>query len=188
MSGEPVFFATPERFRAWLRAHHARETELLVGFYKKDSGKPSMTWPESVAEALCVGWIDGVRRSRDRESYTIRFTPRTPKSTWSAVNVALAEQLIADGRMQPAGLSAFERRTDAATAIYAYEQRKTAELTPAQARRVRANRAAATYFAAQPPGYRHLVAWWINSAKQEATRERRLERLIACSAQGRRLQ
>lgn len=187
MTDTPVFFSTPAKFAAWLRKHHARERELLVGFYKKGSGTPSITWPESVAEALCVGWIDGVRRSLDEERYTIRFTPRQAKSTWSAVNVKMAQQLIADGRMLPAGLAAFERRRDDATAIYAYEQRKTAELSPAQARLLHANRAARAHFDAQPPGYRHIVAHWINSARQESTRERRLAHLIECSAEGRRI-
>ncbi len=187
MSDTPAFFTTPGAFGAWLRAHHASAKELLVGLYKRGSGKPSITWPESVAEALCVGWIDGVRRSRDAESYTIRFTPRTPKSTWSAVNVKLAQRLIAEGRMHPAGLAAFERRTEAATAVYSYEQRATAALTPPQERRLRANRSARAYFDAQPPSYRRLAAYWINSAKQESTRDRRLAQLIECSAAGRKV-
>lgn len=187
MTDTPVFFATPAMFAAWLRRHHARERELLVGFYKKGSGTPSITWPESVAEALCVGWIDGVRRRLDEDRYTIRFTPRSPKSTWSAVNVAMAKRLIAEGRMLPAGLAAFERRREAATGIYSYEQRKTAELLPAHQKQLRANRAARAYFEAQAPGYRHAVAHWIGSAKQDATRERRLATLIACSAEGRKI-
>lgn len=187
MTDTPTFFATPARFAAWLRRHHARERELLVGYYKKGSGKPSITWPESVAEALCVGWIDGVRRGLDEERYTIRFTPRTAKSTWSAVNVTMAERLIAEGRMLPAGLAAFQRRREAATAIYSYEQRATAELSAPHLTQLRAHRPARMYFDAQAPGYRHAVAHWISSAKQDATRERRLATLIACSAEGRKV-
>ena len=187
MSDMPVFFETPATFGRWLHAHHAREKALLVGFYKKGSGKPSLTWPESVAEALCVGWIDGVRKSLDEDSYTIRFTPRTSKSTWSTVNVKMAERLIAEGRMLPAGLAAFERRTERATAIYGYEQRATAELSAAHLKQLRANRAAHAYFEAQAPSYRHTVAYWIYSAKQEATRDRRLAQLIECSAAGRKV-
>jgi hypothetical protein len=125
---QPTFFATPAEFRAWLERHHADRRELLVGFYKKSSGRPSITWPESVDEALCFGWIDGVRRSLGEEAYTIRFTPRQARSTWSAVNVRRARELIAEGRMTPAGLAAFEARGDDRTAIYSYEQRRAATL------------------------------------------------------------
>ena len=127
---EPTFFATPEDFRAWLEEHHDTETELLVGFHKKGSGRPSITWPESVDQALCFGWIDGVRRRIDDDSYSIRFTPRKQRSTWSAVNVRRVGELTELGLMRPAGVAAFERRSDDRTAIYAYEQRKTAELDP----------------------------------------------------------
>ena len=185
MTDAPVFFKTPARFAAWLEAHHLRERELLVGFYKKDSGKPSITWPESVAEALRVGWIDGVRRSRDAESYTIRFTPRSPKSTWSAVNVKLAEQLIAEGRMLPAGLAAFERRP--AHSGYSYEQRKDLALSPAQLKQLKAHPGARAFFEAQAPSYRHACVHWILSAKREATCQGRLEKLIECSAAGRKI-
>jgi uncharacterized protein YdeI (YjbR/CyaY-like superfamily) len=182
---EPTFFATPEDFRAWLEAHHDSETELLVGFYKKGSGRPSITWPEAVDQALCYGWIDGVRRRIDDDSYSIRFTPRKPSSTWSAVNVRRVGELTELGLMRPAGLAAFERRSDDRTAIYSYEQRKTAKLDAEQERRFRANPAAWKWFQAQPAGYRRTASYWVISAKRPETRERRLEQLIADSAAGR---
>ncbi|HEX6702337.1 MAG TPA: hypothetical protein VF101_16540, partial [Gaiellaceae bacterium] len=143
---EPVFFATPQEFRAWLDAHHADARELLVGFHKKGSGRPSMTWPESVDEALCFGWIDGVRRSLGDESYTIRFTPWKPPSTWSSVNVERAEALIAEGRMLPAGLAAYEARSAERSGIYAYEQRRSAKPEPEHERELRANASAWEFF------------------------------------------
>jgi hypothetical protein len=130
---QPTFFATAEQFRAWLEAHHEDQTELLVGFYKKGSGRPSISWHEAVDEALCFGWIDGVRRGIDDESYSIRFTPRTKRSTWSAVNIARARELIEEGRMAPAGRAAFEQRADERSALYSYEQRREARLDPEQA-------------------------------------------------------
>jgi uncharacterized protein YdeI (YjbR/CyaY-like superfamily) len=182
---EPTFFPTPAEFRAWLEAHHDQEQELLVGFYKKGSGKPSITWPESVDEALCFGWIDGVRRSRDEESYTIRFTPRQARSTWSTVNIQRVKELTAQGRMQPAGLKAFAARTDDNSAIYAYEQRHTATLDPAEEAQFRANAPAWTFFEAQPPGYRRHALYWVVSGKKAETRQKRLATLIEDSAQGR---
>jgi uncharacterized protein YdeI (YjbR/CyaY-like superfamily) len=128
-----TFFATPARFRAWLEAHHARATELWVGFHRRGSGKPSLTWPESVDEALCFGWIDGVRKSIDATSFAIRFTPRKPSSTWSAIKVAKVAKLEAEGRMRPAGRAAFERRSAVKTQIYSYEQRQAATLAPSHA-------------------------------------------------------
>ncbi len=128
---EPIFFATPADFRAWLEEHHATETELIVGFHKKSSGRPSITWPEAVDQALCFGWIDGVRRRIDDDSYSNRCTPRKPRSNWSAINVKRVAELTELGLMHPAGLAAFERRSDDRTAIYAYEQRQTAKLEPA---------------------------------------------------------
>jgi uncharacterized protein YdeI (YjbR/CyaY-like superfamily) len=182
---EPTFFATPEDFRAWLEAHHETETNLLVGFHKKGSGRPSITWPESVDQALCFGWIDGVRRSLGDEAYTIRFTPRKPRSTWSAVNVARMQELVAEGLVHPAGQAAFERRRDDRTAIYSYEQRRKARLPAEYQQRLRANAAAAEYFEAQPAGYRRTATHWVISAKRPETRERRLEELIEDSAAGR---
>jgi len=186
MTPDATFFATPAEFRRWLRKHHASATELWVGFHKKDSGKPSLTWPESVDEALCFGWIDGIRKSLDATSYTIRFTPRKKDSRWSDVNTRRAKELIAKGRMQPAGLRAFEAR-DSEKSGYSYEQRKSAEFNAAQLAKFRANRRAWAHFEAEPPGYRHLFTWWVISAKREETRERRLEKLIAECAKGTRL-
>jgi uncharacterized protein YdeI (YjbR/CyaY-like superfamily) len=142
----PIFFETPAAFRAWLRAHHARGTDVWVGFHKRASGRPSLTWPESVDEALCVGWIDGIRRSIDVDRYAIRFTPRRRQSTWSAVNIKRAKELIRLGRMQPAGLRAFRARSDEQSAIYSYEQRRTARLARIL------HRAAAVV-----PAHRHLL-------------------------------
>jgi uncharacterized protein YdeI (YjbR/CyaY-like superfamily) len=180
-----VFFETPADFRAWLAENHETADELWVGFHKKATGKPSITWPEAVDEALRVGWIDSLRRSLGEESYMIRFTPRKPRSTWSAVNVARAEELVAQGRMQPAGLAAFEARTDDNSAIYAYEQRHAAKLEPEQEREFRANERAWEYFRSRPPSYRRTAIWWVVSAKREETRARRLRTLIEDSAQGR---
>jgi uncharacterized protein YdeI (YjbR/CyaY-like superfamily) len=184
---EPTFFATPEDFRAWLQAHHDKETELLVGFYKKGSGKPSITWPESVDEALCYGWIDGIRRNAGEDAYTIRFTPRKKKSNWSAVNLKRVPELIAMGRMQPAGLKAYEARDEEKSRIYAYENRHKAIFDPAMEERFRANEKAWSFFQAQPPGYRATSTHWVISAKQDATRQRRLDQLIADSAAGNRI-
>ena len=184
---EPIFFAEPADFRAWLEENHERASELLVGFHKKATGRPSITWPEAVDEALCFGWIDGIRRSLGDESYMIRFTPRKPRSTWSAVNIARAKELVAEGRMRPAGLAAFEARSDDRSAIYAYEQRHDAKLAPEQEREFRANQRAWEFFHAQPPWYRKNALWWVVSAKREETRARRLHTLIDDSANGRRL-
>jgi uncharacterized protein YdeI (YjbR/CyaY-like superfamily) len=182
---EVVFFTTPARLRAWLEKHHATKAELWVGFHKKASGKPSITWPEAVDEATCFGWIDGVRRSVDETSYANRFTPRKPTSTWSARNTRRAKELIKEGRMRPAGLAAFERRTPDRSGTYSYEQRGEARFSPDQARRFRANRAAWTYFQSRAEGYRRTATWWVVSAKREETRQRRLQTLIEDSAQGR---
>jgi uncharacterized protein YdeI (YjbR/CyaY-like superfamily) len=177
---QPRFFKTPAAFRKWLAANHAKSKELWVGFYKKDSGKPSITWPESVDEALCVGWIDGVRKSLDAESYVIRFSPRKPNSIWSAVNIRNVERLITEGRMQPAGMRAYEARKEFRSGIYAYEQRSP-ELVEPYATTFKNNKAAWEFFSAQPPGYRKMMNWWIVSAKREETRLERLARLIKAS-------
>jgi uncharacterized protein YdeI (YjbR/CyaY-like superfamily) len=184
---QPTFFETPDGFRRWLEAHHDSEPELWVGFHRKGSGRPSLTWPESVDEALCYGWIDGLRRSLDAQSYAIRFTPRRSGSTWSNVNVRRAEELIRDGRMRPAGLRAFEARDPERSGTYSFEQRAAATLGPEAEARFRAEPEAWRYFEAQPPGYRRTAIWWVVSAKQEATRERRLRTLIEDSAAGRRI-
>jgi uncharacterized protein YdeI (YjbR/CyaY-like superfamily) len=183
----PSFFATPAAFRAWLDEHHGSVRELVVGFHTKGSGKPSMTWAEAVDEALCFGWIDGVRRRIDETSYTIRFTPRQRRSTWSAVNIQRAEELIRVGRMQPAGRLAFDARTDDKSAIYSYEQRHGARLDVEQERTFRANESAWTFFSAQPSSYRRAAIWWIVSAKRDETKAKRLATLIDDSAHGRRI-
>jgi uncharacterized protein YdeI (YjbR/CyaY-like superfamily) len=182
---EPTFLATPGEFRAWLEEHHDRVGELLVGFHKKGSGRPSITWPEAVDEALCFGWIDGVRRRVDDTSYSIRFTPRKARSNWSAVNVKRVEELTALGRMRPAGQRAFERRVEARTGVYSYEQRDRAAFDHAQEGQFRANPEAWDWFQARPAWYRKAAVWWVVSARQEATRARRLATLIADSAAGR---
>jgi uncharacterized protein YdeI (YjbR/CyaY-like superfamily) len=181
---EPTFFATPGDFRAWLERNHDSAGELLVGFHKRGSGRASMTWPESVDQALCFGWIDGVRRRIDDASYSIRFAPRKPRSTWSAVNVKRMRELIDQGLVAPAGLAAFERRSDDRTAIYAYEQRRSATLEPEQKQRLEADERARAFFESQPPSYRRAAIHWVTSAKKPETRERRLSQLIECSAAG----
>jgi uncharacterized protein YdeI (YjbR/CyaY-like superfamily) len=183
MNLEPKYFASPAELRAWLEKHHTEHTELLVGFHKKSSGRPSITWPEAVDEALCVGWIDGIRRSVDDERYTIRFTPRKPASTWSAVNCRRMAALTAEGRVKPAGLAAFDRRKPEKSGTYSYENRHAATLGEAEEKTFRAARRAWSYFEKQPPGYRHTVTWWVVSAKRPETRVRRLEKLIEhCNA------
>jgi uncharacterized protein YdeI (YjbR/CyaY-like superfamily) len=183
---KPSFFPTPADFRQWLAANHASARELLVGFYKRDSGRPSITWPESVDEALCFGWIDGVRKSLGEISYTIRFSPRKPTSIWSAVNIKRVEVLTSAGRMQPAGLKAFEARRENKSGIYSYEQRRD-ELEEPYAGVLKKNKAAWTFFQSQPQSYRKAAGWWVVSAKKEETRLRRLETLIKDSAEGRRI-
>jgi len=183
---EPVFFASPAEFRAWLEAHHADTPELLVGFHKRHTGTPSLTWAESVDQALCFGWIDGVRRSADGDRYTIRFTPRKSGSIWSAVNIARVGELTALGLMRPAGLAAFERRVEAKSKIYAYEQANHA-LDAADEAAFRANAPAWAFFESQAPSYRRTAIWWVASAKRDETRRKRLATLIEDSANGRRL-
>ena len=183
---KPRFFRNATAFRAWLEKHHASETELWLGFYKAATGKGGISYKESVDEALCFGWIDGVRKSLDAESYVQRFTPRTAKSYWSAVNTKRAHELIAAGRMHPAGRAAFDRRDAAATARYSFE-RDAAELSPADLTRFKQNPKAWAYFESEARWYRHVAVYWVVSAKREETRERRLAALIADSAQGRRI-
>jgi uncharacterized protein YdeI (YjbR/CyaY-like superfamily) len=184
---KPRFFATPAAFRTWLEHHHATESELVVGFYKTSSDRPSMTWPESVDEALCFGWIDGVRKSLGAEAYTIRFTPRKPTSIWSAINVAKVEALREAGKLRPAGETAFAKRTAEKTGVYSFERNEAAKLSPAQAAQLAANPKAAAWFAAQAPWYQRTAIHWVISAKQAATRERRLAELIRDCAAGRRI-
>ena len=181
----PRFFATPAEWRRWLAAHHARADEIWVGFHKRATGKPSLTWPQSVAEALCFGWIDGLRKRVDDESYMIRFTRRRPGSTWSAVNVRRVGELINGGRMRAAGLRAFEKRLEHKTAIYSFEQRKQATLPAAYLREFRSNATAWRFFTSQAPWYQRTATGWVISAKREETRRKRLQTLIEDSAQGR---
>jgi uncharacterized protein YdeI (YjbR/CyaY-like superfamily) len=184
---EVTFFESPAAFRVWLDEHHETVKELWVGFYKKSSGRPSITWPESVDEALCFGWIDGIRKSVDDISYTIRFTPRKPRSNWSAVNIARVAELTRLGRMRPAGNKAFEQRVVEKSGVYSHEQRHTTQLDEAFEQQFRANPAAWDFFQAQPAGYRRMAIWWVVSAKKEATRLKRLATLIDDSAHGRRI-
>ena len=177
-----TFFKDAKALRAWFAKHSASQTELIAGFYKTGSGIPSVNWPDSVDEALCVGWIDGVRKNVDEQSYQIRFTPRKAGSHWSAVNVAKVEALIAQGRMQEAGLAAYARRTADKTAQASYEQADAQPLPPDMEARFRKHRSAWKFFEAQPPGYRKQMIWRITSAKREDTREKRLQTLIDCSA------
>ena len=187
---KPTFFATPADFRAWLERNHETTPELLVGFYKKGSGRPSITWPESVDEALCFGWIDGVRRTIDDESYSIRFTPRRARSIWSNVNVNRVAELTKLGRMHPAGLRAFEARDPKRSGIYAYEGPRRQEfetLSPAYEKKFKANAKAWAFFEAQPPSYKRVISRYVMSAKKEETQLKRLARLIDDSAKGRRV-
>lgn len=177
----PRFFKTPADFRKWFQTHHASATELWVGFYKKDSGKKSIIWSQSVDQALCFGWIDGLRRGIDEVSYKIRFTPRKQRSTWSAVNIKRAGELTTLGLMQPTGLKAFAAREENRSGIYSYEQRSP-ELPDEYAKKLRKNPVAWKFFQAQPPSYRKAANWWVLSAKQEETRLRRLDKLINDSA------
>jgi uncharacterized protein YdeI (YjbR/CyaY-like superfamily) len=184
---KPTFFATRRDLRAWLDEHHDTATELWVGLYKKGSGRPSITWPEVVDEALCFGWIDGVRRGIDDQSYMNRLTPRKPNSNWSAVNIRRVQELTKRRRMRAAGLKAFRERREDKTATYSYEQRHQAKLDPAQERRFRSKKKAWEWFQTQSKGYRTTAVYWVMSAKRPETRERRLDTLIADSAKGRRV-
>ncbi len=185
MPDDVVFFATPADFRAWLARHHDTDDEQWVGFYKVGSGRPSITWQESVDEALCFGWIDGLRKTVDEQAYKIRFTPRRSDSKWSTKNIASVEELIAAGRMAPAGLRVYENRRADKSGTYSYEQRNEAELGPQYEEMLRENRVAWDFFRQQAPGYRRTAAFWVISAKKEETRLRRLRTLIADSAAGR---
>ncbi len=182
MTSKPHFFASPAAWRAWLEKHHADAEEISVGFYKRDSGRPSVTWPEAVDVALCFGWIDGVRHRINEISYTNRFTPRKARSTWSAINIRRVKELKKLGLMHTAGLAAFEKREGDRSAIYDYEQRKTAKLSPAFEKQFRARSEAWEFFQSQPPWYRRTSSYWVISAKRDETREKRLAILIDCSA------
>lgn len=176
------FFATPAAFRKWLDENHATATELQLGYYKKDTGKPSITWPESIDQALCYGWIDGIRRKVDDSIYTVRFTPRKRGSLWSPVNIRRAKALIAGGQMRPPGLAAFKQRAEYKSGTYSYEHRDV-NLPDPYEKLLKKNKAAWTFFQAQSPSYRKQVFWYVVSAKTEATRLKRLEAITARWAQ-----
>ena len=182
---KPYFFPTLYDFRDWLERHHDKSKELWVGFYKKASGKPTMTWSDAVDVALCFGWIDGIRKKIDEDSYVNRFTPRRSGSKWSAINVNKVKLLQKQGLMHPAGLKRFHERKDAAG--YSYEQRKGVELDQKYEKQFRSSKKAWTFFQKQPPWYRRVMIYWVMSAKQEETRARRLLKLIQTSEKGKRL-
>ena len=184
--GKIKHFKTPAAFRAWLAKNHTRATELWVGYYKKGTGRPSITWAESVEQALCFGWIDGLRKGVDEHRFTIRFTPRRPGSVWSAINTRTAKALIKSGAMQPAGMAVFNVRRDKKSGGYSIASR-SADLDPKYARLLRRNAAAWKFYHAQPPGYRKAVNHWLTSARQETTRLARLEKLVLHFARGERL-
>ena len=179
-----TFFRSQAAFRSWLRENHSTCNELWLGIHKKASGMPSVSYPEALDEALCFGWIDGVRKSVDATSYRVRFTPRKARSQWSAVNIARARKLIAATRMQPAGLKAYEAG-ESMSRTYSYEQRTPAKLSPAEEQQFQASKFACEFFQSQPPWYRRTATWWVISAKREDTRRRRLARLVADSAAAR---
>jgi uncharacterized protein YdeI (YjbR/CyaY-like superfamily) len=183
---KPTHFKSPSDFREWLEENHDRASELWVGFYKKGSGKTGITYQEALDEALCFGWIDGVRKSVDEASYTNRFTPRKPGSNWSEVNVKRVGELTAEGRMRPPGVDAFERRDQEKTKQYSYEARSR-ELDSAYQKRFKANRRAWAFWSSQPPYYRRVASWFVMSAKKEETRLKRLATLIEISERGERL-
>lgn len=184
---EPIYFADAGAFRDWLAAHADGASELLVGYHKVGSGRPSMTWPESVDEALCVGWIDGRRNRIDDASYAIRFTPRKPASIWSAINIAKVAQLIEQGRMRPAGARAFALRAESKSRVYAYERATDAALAHAELEAFKQDPAAWRFFDHTPPGYKRRVMHWVVSAKRDATRAARLAALMRACADGVRL-
>ncbi len=179
----PLFFEKQSAFRKWLEKNHKKKTELLVGFYKVDSGKPSITWPQSVDEALCFGWIDGVRKSIDKDSYQIRFTPRKPSSIWSAVNIKKMETLMREGLVQSSGLAIFEKRTESKSKIYTYENAEV-QFPADFSKLFKSNKSAWDYFQTLAPSYRKASTSWVMSAKQESTKIKRLNELIEDSKAG----
>jgi uncharacterized protein YdeI (YjbR/CyaY-like superfamily) len=183
----PIFFSKPAAFRTWLEKNHHNKSEQWVGFHRKASGRPSITWPEAVDEALCFGWIDGLRKTIDAESYNIRFTPRRATSNWSAVNIRRMKELIRERRVRPAGIKAFQKRMPERSGSYSYENRKSATLSAAAKKLFRADSAAWKFFQRQPASYRQTAIWWTVSAKRPETRQDRLRKLIALSKAGRRI-
>lgn len=184
MPAKPRYFAAARDFHDWLSKHHGDHDELLVGFHKRGSASPCMTWPESVEQALCFGWIDGVRKRVDEERYTIRFTPRRASSIWSAINIALAERLTAAGKMAPAGKRAFEARSEQRSRVYSHEREQPAELAPLEQKSFKTDRKAWRFFSEQAPWYQRSAYHWVVSAKKPETRAARLAQLIADSASG----
>ena len=180
------FFRTPADLRRWFDRNHKTAKRLWVGFLKKDTGRPSITWQESVDEALCVGWIDGIRKRIDEERYKIRFSPRRPGSIWSAINIARVAVLKKEGRMRPAGLEAFSKKRENKSGVYSYEQRPVTLPEPYRSA-LASHRSAKDFFEAQPPSYRKLITWWVVSAKKEETRQSRLDKLVAACNAGKRL-
>ena len=183
---QPVFFATQSDFRKWLQKNHRKASELFVGFYKVQSGKPSMTWSQSVDQAICFGWIDGVRKSIDKDSYFIRFTPRKPTSIWSAINIKKVEELTKKGLMQPAGLASFKFKKEHKSKIYAYEK-EAVKLSARFEKQFKANKKAWAFFQSLPPSYHRSALDWVMSAKQETTSIKRLNELITDSEAGRKI-
>lgn len=184
---EVTHFESPRAFRAWLAEHHDIRDVLWVGYWKKATGRPSITWPESVDVALCFGWIDGLRKRIDDEAYTIRFTPRRPGSTWSRRNIERYGAMETAGLVEPPGEAAWRARTEDNSSLYSYEQDARPSLPEGYVERLRGNAAAWADWQARPPGYRRMVAHWIASAKREETRQRRLAALIEDSAAGRKV-
>ena len=183
---KPIFFSSQADFRKWLEKNHTKETELIVGFYKVGSGKPSMTWPQSVDEALCFGWIDGVRKSIDTESYCIRFTPRRATSIWSDVNLKKVDALIKNGQMQPAGLTIYKKRKEEKSKVYSFENNQKI-LAAVYEKQFKANKKAWVFFSSQAESYKKTVIHWIMSSKQETTQLTRLEKTISESEKQKRL-
>jgi uncharacterized protein YdeI (YjbR/CyaY-like superfamily) len=182
---KPRYFKSAGDFRAWLEKHHATERELWVGFYKKASGKTGLTYLEAVDQALCFGWIDGIKKRVDDDSFMHRFTPRTKTSSWSLVNTKRVTALIKLGLMAKAGLDAFRTRDRKRSGIYLYEQRPQ-QLSPEYEQRFKADPRAWNFFQAQPPGYRRLATMWIMTAKKEETRLKRLDIILKASAEEKR--
>ena len=182
----PRGFQTPDRFRSWLARYHATRPELVVRCFKAAAASRGMTYPQALEEALCYGWIDGVRRSLDAVSFTVRFSPRKPRSIWSQINIRKVEELLAQGRMAAPGLRTFDKRDSARSGIYSFE-RAAMTLDPALLARFRKQPEAWRFFQAEPPGYRKTSTYWVMSARRDSTRERRFQILLACSARGRRI-
>ncbi len=183
---KPIFFSTPIEMRKWFKKNYLKEDELLVGYYKVSSGKPSITWSESVDQAICFGWIDGIRKSIDEQSYSIRFTPRRPKSSWSAVNIKKVEELTKLGLMLPVGLKAFEKRKEENSKIYSYEEQHE-KFPKHYKKQLTANKKAWEFFNSQPPYYQRAVLRWVMSAKQETTKVKRFQSLIEDCAAGQKV-